>query len=95
MGLQRRSFSCFALTLSFQYRLGHFLYEQRDTVGALDNLSHDICRHLLTADKACNDGGCFAFREPIKPQAGGRAIVRSRVRGIRDGKSRSAAPEAS
>ena len=51
------------------HRLGHFLDEQRDTVGALDDLSHHIRRHLLAADQTCNDGGYFVLASRLSVQA--------------------------
>ena len=49
----------------FQHRLGHFLNEQRDAVGALDDVLPNARRKQLVPDDVVDHGLDFAFSEPI------------------------------
>ena len=46
----------FALALRLQHRLGHLLHEQRNAVGALDDVLPDARRQQLVADDAVDHG---------------------------------------
>ncbi len=54
------SASRIAVTLRLQHRLGHLLDEQRDAVGALDNVLTDVGWQRVVADNALNHGVDFA-----------------------------------
>ena len=60
----------FALALCLQHRLGHFLHEQRNAVGALDDVLPDTRRQLLVADDAVDHGVDVALRQPIEGEGG-------------------------
>ena len=55
-----------AFALRFQHRLRHFLDEQRNAVGALDNVLPDIRRQRLVPDDAVDDGSDFTLAEPVE-----------------------------
>ena len=50
-----------ALALRLQHRLGHFLHEQRNAVGALDNVLPDVRRQRLIANDAVDHGSDVAL----------------------------------
>src|SRR5271168_560011 len=58
-----------ALAFGFQHRLRHFLDEQRDAVGALDDVLPDVWRQQLVADNAVDHGVDVALCQPIYGQA--------------------------
>ncbi len=58
-----------ALALRLQHRLRHLLDEQRNAVGALDDLRHHIRRQRLVPDQARDDGGRFTLAKPVERQA--------------------------
>ena len=60
----------FALALRLQHRLGHLLHEQRNAVGALDDVLPDIRRELFVADDAVDHGVDVALRQPIEGEGG-------------------------
>ena len=62
-----RSRCAFALRL--QHRLGHFLDEQRNAIGALDNVLSDALWQRLVARDAVNHCGDFALAEPIESES--------------------------
>ena len=55
-----------AFALRLQHRLGHLLHEQRNAVGALDDVLPDVRRELLVADDAVDHGVDIALRQPIE-----------------------------
>ena len=55
----------FALALRLQHRLRHLLHEQRNAVGALDDVLPDVRRQMLVADDAVDHGVDVALRQPI------------------------------
>ena len=57
-----------ALALRLQHRLGHLLHEQRDAVGALDDLRQHVRRQLLVTDQLRDDGGRVPLSKPIQRQ---------------------------
>ena len=59
-----------AFGLRFQYRLRHFLDEQRNAICALDNVLQHACRKGLIADDAFNHGGDFALPQPVDGESG-------------------------
>jgi hypothetical protein len=54
-----------ALALRLQHRLGHFLHEQRNAVGSLNDVLSNPRRQLLVADDAVNYCADFALRQAI------------------------------
>src|SRR5690348_7666937 len=56
----------FALALGLQHRLGHFLHEQRDAVGALNDVLSDTHWQRFVARYAVNHRSDFALAEAIK-----------------------------
>ena len=60
----------FALALRLQHRLGHLLHEQRNAVGALDDVLPDVRREQLVAGDAVDHGVDFALRQPIDGERG-------------------------
>ncbi|HEV3242367.1 MAG TPA: hypothetical protein VGY14_03830, partial [Methyloceanibacter sp.] len=60
----------FALALRFQHRLGHFLHEQGNAVGALDDILPDACRQALVADKVVDHDVAVALTQPIDGEGG-------------------------
>src|ERR1700730_857630 len=48
-----------------QYRLGYLFHEQRNAVGALDDVLPDVCWKNLVADYTVNHGVDVALRQPI------------------------------
>ena len=60
----------FAFALRLQHRLGHFLDEQRNAIGAFDNVVPDVRRQRLVADDAVDHGGDFALAKPIEGKGG-------------------------
>ena len=58
-GIARNRPSGVALPLRLQYRLRHFLHEQRNAVRALDNLRHHVRRELPVPGEAPDDGRRF------------------------------------
>ena len=58
-----------ALALRLHHRLRHLLDEQRNAVGALDDLRHHIRRQRLVPDQPRDYGGCFALPKPVQRQA--------------------------
>jgi hypothetical protein len=69
MERQRRPLR-FALALGFQHRLGHFLYEQRDAVGALNDVLSDTLWQRFIARYAVNYCCDFGLAEAIKGESG-------------------------
>ena len=59
-----------ALALRLQHRLRHLLHEQRNAVGALDDVLPDARRQRLVADDAVDHGADFALRQPIDGEGG-------------------------
>ena len=59
-----------AFALRLQHRLRHFLDEQRNAVGALDDVLPDVRRQRLIAGNAVDHGGDFALRQPIESECG-------------------------
>ena len=59
------AFAGSAFALRLQHRLGHFLDEQRNAVGALDDVLSDAGGQRLVADDAVDHGGDVALRQPI------------------------------
>ena len=57
------------LALRLQHRLRHFLDEQRNAVGALDDVLPDVRRQHLVADDAFDHGVDFAFPKSIEREA--------------------------
>ena len=53
------------LALRLQHRLRHFLDEQRNAVGTLDDVLADVGWQRLVADDALDHGENFAFSQPI------------------------------
>ena len=62
--------SALAFALRLQHRLGHLLHEQRNTVGALDDVLPDARRDELVADDAVDHGVDIALRQPIDCESG-------------------------
>src|SRR5690348_1119824 len=60
----------FALALGLQHRLGHFLHEQRDAVGALNDVLSDILWQRFIARYAINHRSDFALAKAIKGENG-------------------------
>ena len=60
----------FAFALRLQDRLGHLLNEQRNAIGALDNVLPNPRRQLLIAGDAVDDGSGFPLAEPVERQRG-------------------------
>ena len=58
------------LALCLQHRLRHFLHEQRNAVGALDDVLPDICWKPLVAHNAVDHGGYFALCQSIEGEGG-------------------------
>src|SRR6476620_7224725 len=56
------------LAFRFQYCLRHFLYEQRDAVGALDDVLPNTCKKELVADDAVDHGADVALCQPIESE---------------------------
>ena len=54
-----------ALALRLQHRLRHFLDEQRNAVGTLDDVLADVGWQRLVADDALDHGENFALSKPI------------------------------
>jgi tetratricopeptide (TPR) repeat protein len=54
-----------ALALRLQHRLRHFLDEQRNAVGTLDDVLADVGWQRLVADDALDHGDNFALAKPI------------------------------
>ena len=67
--LQRCALAC-ALALRFQHRLGHFLNEQWNAVGALDDVLSNVRREMLVASDPVDHRFDFAPREPIEGESG-------------------------
>ena len=61
---------CCALALRFQHRFGHFLYEQRNAIGALDDFLPNVRWHWLVASNAVDHRFDFAPRQPIEGEGG-------------------------
>ena len=59
-----------AFAFRFQHRLGHFLDEQRNAIGALDDVLPDARRQRLVADDAVDHGVDFALAQPIESEGG-------------------------
>jgi hypothetical protein len=59
-----------AFAFRFQDRLRHLLYEQRDTVGALDDVLPDVYREQLVAYDTVDHRADFALRQPIEGERG-------------------------
>jgi hypothetical protein len=59
-----------ALAAHLQHRLRHLLDEQRNTVGAFDDILPDTRRQYLVADEVIDHGADFALRQSIDGQAG-------------------------
>ena len=47
----------------FQHRLGHFLHEKRDSIGALDDVQPNVLRQRLVARDAVDHGSDFALAQ--------------------------------
>ena len=60
----------FALILSLQHCLGHFLHEQRDAVGALDDVMPQARRQEFVAGDPVDHGVDFALGQPIEGVGG-------------------------
>jgi hypothetical protein len=60
----------FARTFCLQHRLRHFLNEQWDAVGALDDVLPNTCRKELVADDAVDHGIDCTLRQPIDGKGG-------------------------
>jgi hypothetical protein len=58
------------VALHFQHRLGHFLYEQRNTIGPLDDVLPDVCGKLLVANDPVDYRVHFGSRQPIDGEDG-------------------------
>src|SRR5215813_4682945 len=58
------------VALRFQHRLGHFLYEQRNTIGPLDDVLPDVPWKLLVASDAVDHRVHFGSRQPINGEGG-------------------------
>jgi hypothetical protein len=61
--------SRFALVLGLQHRLGHFLHEQRDAVGAIDDVLSDTLWQRFVACYPVNHRGDFTLAEAIKGES--------------------------
>ena len=59
-----------AFALRLQHRLGHFLDEQGNAVGALDDVLSNARGQRLVADDAVDHGGDFALSQPIDGESG-------------------------
>src|SRR5215471_19094164 len=59
-----------ALAFGFHHRLRHFLYEQWNTVSALDDVLPNACREKLVADNAVDHGADFALCQSIDGNGG-------------------------
>ena len=59
-----------AFALRFQHRLRHFLHEQRNAIGALDNVLPDARGQRLVAGDAVDHGGDFALAKPVDGECG-------------------------
>jgi hypothetical protein len=59
-----------ALALRFQHRLGHFLDEQRNAVGTLDDVLPNARREELVGDNAVDHDVDIALRQPIDGERG-------------------------
>jgi hypothetical protein len=53
------------LALCFQHRLRHFLHEQWDAIGALDNVQPDARGQRLVARDQVDHGGDFPVSKPV------------------------------
>ena len=60
----------FALAFRLQHRLRHFLHEQRNAVGALDDVLPDVRRQRLVAGDAVDHRVDFALRQAINRERG-------------------------
>ena len=60
-GNRGRSLHRFRLAPGLQHRFGHLLDEQRDAVGALDDVLPDVRRQQLVADDAVDHGADVAI----------------------------------
>ena len=59
-----------ALALRFQHRLRHFLHEQWDAIGALDNVQPDARGQRLVARDKVDHGGDFPVSKPVECEGG-------------------------
>ena len=59
-----------ALAPRFQYRLGHFLHEQGNAIGALDDVLPNVRWEQLVADDAVDHRADFALCQPIDGEGG-------------------------
>src|SRR6516225_2648015 len=66
----RSHLRCRAFASRFQQSLCHLLHEQRDTIGALDNILPDVCWNNLIANEAINHGTDFTLSQPIEGEGG-------------------------
>ena len=66
---RRNRVPCRALALRLQHRLRHFLHEQRNAVGALDDLRHHIRGQLLVPNQPPDNCGGFPLPKPVQRQA--------------------------
>jgi hypothetical protein len=57
---------CCSFTSRFQYGFGHFLDEQRNTIGAFDDVLADAHMNGLVADHIVDHRLDFALRQPIE-----------------------------
>jgi len=57
--------------LRFQHRLRHFLDEERNAVGALDDVLSDARRQQLVPGDAVDDGSDLALAEPVEDECRG------------------------
>jgi hypothetical protein len=71
----------------FQYRLRHFLDEQRNAIGTLDNVLSDTLGQRLVARNTLDHGGDIAFPKPVESKGGDMRTTdprRLKLRSIRD-----------
>ena len=65
-GNRSHSLHRFQLAASLQHGLCHLLHEQRDAVGALDDVHSDVCRQRPVADDVVDHGADLAMSQPIE-----------------------------
>ena len=61
---------CLVFALCFQHSFCHFLNEQRNAIGPLDNVLLDVCREQFVADDAVDHRFDFTPRQPIDRERG-------------------------
>ena len=67
---RRRSSVALAFAVGLKHHLGHFLPQQRDAVGALDDVLSDILWQRFVARYAVDHRGDFALAEAIEGESG-------------------------